>query len=133
MTAHKPYLPQLLALAIGVAGGMAAYFGGLPLPWMLGPMIANTVAAMVRAPIAGPDPLRIYVIPIIGVMLGAGVSAQMFGLLGSWFVTLLLLPVFLACAAGISYAVYRRIGGYDPVTAFYSAMPGGLNLSLIHI
>jgi len=131
MTAHKPYLPQLLALAIGVAGGMAAYFGGLPLPWMLGPMIANTVAAMVRAPIAGPDPLRIYVIPIIGVMLGAGVSAQMFGLLGSWLVTLLLLPVFLACAAGISYAVYRRIGGYDPVTAFYSAMPGGLNEMLI--
>jgi len=131
MTAHKPYLPQLLALAIGVAGGMAAYFGGLPLPWMLGPMIANTVAAMVRAPIAGPDPLRIYVIPIIGVMLGAGVSAQMFGLLGSWLVTLLLLPVFLACAAGISYAVYRRIGGYDPVTAFYSAMPGGLNEMLV--
>lgn len=131
MTPHKPYLPQLLAMAIGVAGGLGAYFGGLPLPWMLGPMIANTFAAMLRLPIAGPDPLRVYVIPVIGVMLGSGVTAGIFGLLGTWLLTLALLPVFLACAAGISYAVYRRIGRYDPVTAFYSAMPGGLNEMLI--
>ena len=131
MSPAKPVLPQFTALAIGIAGGLAAYFGGLPLPWMLGPMIANTVAAMLRAPIAGPDPLRPYVIPVIGVMLGSGVTAEVFGLLGTWLLTLMLLPVFLACAAGISYAVYRRLGGYDPVTAFYSAMPGGLNEMLI--
>ena len=131
MISHKPLMPQAFALAIGVLGGLVAYFGGLPLPWMLGPMIANTAAAMLRAPIAGPDQMRLYVIPIIGVMLGSGVTAEIFGLLGTWVLTLLLLPLFLACAAGISYAVYRRFGGYDPVTAFYSAMPGGLNEMLI--
>jgi len=127
----RPLLPQLTALALGLVGGVVAYFSGLPLPWMLGPMIANTVAAMLRAPIGGPDRLRPYVIPVIGVMLGSGVTAEVFGLLGTWAMSLLLLPLFLACAAGISYAVYRRIGGYDPVTAFYSAMPGGLNEMLI--
>jgi membrane AbrB-like protein len=94
-------------------------------------MVANTVAAMLRAPIAGPDRLRPYVIPVIGVMLGSGVSADVLGLLGSWLITLLLLPLFLICAAGISYTVYRRLGRYDPVTAFYSAMPGGINEMLI--
>lgn len=94
-------------------------------------MIANTVAALLHAPIGGPDRLRPYVIPVIGVMLGSGVTAEVFGLLGTWALSLLLLPLFLACAAGISYAVYRRIGGYDPVTAFYSAMPGGLNEMLL--
>ncbi|MFA8441601.1 AbrB family transcriptional regulator [Yoonia sp.] len=131
MKPATPLLPQVTALAIGVAGGLAAYWGGLPLPWMLGPMIANTFAAMWRAPIAGPERLRPYVIPVIGVMLGSGVTAEIFGLLGTWLLTLLLLPLFLLCAAGISYAVYRRIGRYDPVTAFYSAMPGGLNEMLI--
>ena len=131
MRRARPLLPQLTALALGLVGGVAAYFSGLPLPWMLGPMIANTVAAMLRAPIGGPDRLRPYVIPVIGVMLGSGVTAEVFGLLGTWAMSLLLLPLFLACAAGISYAVYRRIGGYDPVTAFYSAMPGGLNEMLI--
>jgi membrane AbrB-like protein len=122
---------QFFALSIGIAGGLVAYFGGLPLPWMLGPMIANTVAAMLRAPVSGPDPWRFYVIPVIGVMLGSGVTAEVFGLLGSWILTLVLLPIFLVCAAGISYLVYLKIGRYDPVTAFYSAMPGGLNEMLI--
>ncbi|WP_110280625.1 AbrB family transcriptional regulator [Loktanella sp. PT4BL] len=131
MRGSYPLMPQLLALAIGLCGGLAAYYAGLPLPWMLGPMVANTVAAMLRAPIAGPDRLRPYVIPVIGVMLGSGVSADVLGLLGSWLITLLLLPLFLICAAGISYTVYRRLGRYDPVTAFYSAMPGGINEMLI--
>lgn len=118
-------------MGIGLCGGLAAYLSGLPLPWMMGPMIANTLAAFMRLPVAGPESLRGWVIPVIGVMLGAGVTADVLGMLGLWIVTLILLPVFLAVAALVSYNVYRRLGGYDPVTAFYAAMPGGLNEMLI--
>lgn len=131
MIAYNRLRPQAFALVIGAVGGVGAYFAGLPLPWMLGPMIITTIAAMLRAPVAGPDGLRIYMIPIIGVMLGSSVTSEIFGLLGSWLITLALLPLFLACAAGISFGVYRKIGGYDAVTAFYSAMPGGLNEMLL--
>lgn len=131
MTRFNLFVPHLLAIIIGILGGIAAYAAGLPLPWMLGPMIANTVAAMLRMPLRGPLPLRPFVIPVIGVMLGSGISAEVFGMLGSWLITLAVLPVFLACAAGISYFVYRRFGQYDPITAFYAAMPGGLNEMLI--
>ncbi|WP_375255082.1 AbrB family transcriptional regulator [Yoonia sp.] len=131
MIAHNRLIPQGFALVIGVAGGLGAYFLGLPLPWMLGPMILNTVAAMIRAPVSGPDGLRFYVIPIIGVMLGSSVTPEIFGFLGTWLITLALLPLFLASAAGISFAVYKRVGGYDAVTAFYAAMPGGINEMLL--
>lgn len=127
----RPDTAQATALGIGILGGVGGYLAGLPLPWMLGPMMANTAAAMLRAPVAGPNRLRPLVIPVIGVMLGSGVTAELLGLLGVWVVTLLVLPLFLAAAAGLSYAVYRRVGGYDPVTAFYSAMPGGINEMLI--
>lgn len=123
--------PQILALIIGLICGIAGYFAGLPLPWMLGPMIGNTVAAMLHAPIAAPNRLRPFVIPVIGVMLGSAVTVEIFGLLGAWIPTLILLPAFLGLAASVSYIVYRRIGGFDPVTSFYSAMPGGLNEMLI--
>ena len=122
---------MLLALAIGISGGLLANAIGLPLPWMLGPMMANVVAALLRAPVVGPVKVRPYVIPILGVLLGSGVTPEVLGLLRNWAFTLALLPVFLAFASAISYAVYRRIGGYDPTTAFYSAMPGGLNEMLI--
>ncbi|MEM8537321.1 MAG: AbrB family transcriptional regulator [Pseudomonadota bacterium] len=126
-----PAIPYVTALVIGVTGGFAAYFSGLPLPWMLGPMIANTGAALLRVPIKGPVPIRPYVIPVLGVLLGSGITAEVLGLLRTWVVTLAVLPVFLACAASISFAIYRRVGRYDTVTAFYAAMPGGLNEMLI--
>lgn len=122
---------QALALLIGVVSGVGAYLAGLPLPWMLGPMIGNTVAAMLRAPVVGPLRLRPWVMPVIGVLLGSSVTADIIGRLGSWGVTLALLPAFLVIAAGLSYQVYRRLGGYDPVTAYYAAMPGGVNEMLI--
>ncbi len=118
-------------MSIGLVCGIVAYFAGLPLPWMLGPMIGNTLAAMLRVPVRAPGKLRLFVIPIVGVMLGSSVTAEIFGQLGNWVLTLVLLPVFLCCAAAVSYVVYRRIGRYDPVTAFYSAVPGGLNEMLI--
>ncbi|MDO6591436.1 AbrB family transcriptional regulator [Loktanella sp. D2R18] len=122
---------QGLALSIGVAAGVCAFWVGLPLPWMLGPMIATTIAAMSHVPVRAPMRLRPIVIPIIGVLLGSSVTAQVFGLLQNWVVTLVALPVFLAIASAVSFAVYRQIGGYDRVTAFYAAMPGGLNEMLI--
>lgn len=120
-----------LALVIGIASGILANALGMPLPWMLGPMIGTTIAAMAHLPVRGPDALRPIVIPVIGVLLGSSTTPALFGNLGSWVLTLALLPLFLFTAAGVSYAVYRRLGGYDPVTAYYAAMPGGLNEMLI--
>jgi membrane AbrB-like protein len=121
----------LLALTIGIAGGFAAYKVGMPLPWMLGPMIANIIAALCALPIRGPARLRNLMVPVIGVLLGSGVTAETLGLLSSWMVTLALLPPFLLVSALVSYGVYARIGRYNPVTAYYAAMPGGLNEMVI--
>ena len=120
-----------LALAIGAVSGAVGYAVGMPLPWMLGPMIGVTLAAILAAPIAGPDRLRGWVIPAVGVMLGSGVDGETLGQLATWVPTLLLLPVFLCVAAGVSFAVYRKLGRYDSITAFYAAMPGGLNEMLL--
>jgi len=119
-------LRQVLALCIGIVAGYTAFRLKMPLPWMLGPMIANTIVAVSGGPITAPVRLRPFVIPVIGVMLGSTITAQIFTVIGDWFVTLLVMVPFLATAALGSYGVYRRIGGYDPVTAYFAAMPGGL-------
>jgi len=126
-----PWAPVVTSLVVGGLGGVAGNAVGLPLPWMLGPMLATMTAALVKIPVAGPIRLRPIVIPIIGVLLGSGITPAVLAQLGGWGVTLLLLPFFLISAAGVSYAVYRRLGRYDPTTAYYAAMPGGLNEMLI--
>ena len=116
-----------LALAVGIGSGVLANRMAVPLPWMLGPMIGNTIAAMARAPITAPMVLRPIVIPIIGVMLGSGLNPHVLAQAMHWWPTLLMLVPFLAVAGAISYLFYRRVGGFDPVTAFFASMPGGLN------
>lgn len=122
---------QMLALIIGIASALLCNWIGMPLPWMLGPMFGNTIAALAGLPVVAPNKLRPVVIPVLGVMLGSAITVALFSQLGGWVLTLVLLPIFLACASAASFAVYRKIGGYDPVTAFYAAMPGGLNEMLI--
>lgn len=123
--------PVLLALLISLICGFGGYAFGLPLPWMLGPMIGNTIAAMSGMAIKGPITLRFYLVPVIGVMLGSAVTPALFADLGAWGATLIALPLCLAATAAVSFAVYRRLGKYDPVTAYYAAMPGGLNEMVI--
>jgi membrane AbrB-like protein len=113
--------------ALGTAGGAAAAAIGMPLPWMLGPMSACAAAALAGLPVAAPQGLRPVVIPVIGVMLGAGFSPEILGQLGAWAGTFVALPPFLAVAGAASWLFYTRIGGYDARTAFFCAAPGGLN------
>ena len=98
----------------------------MPLPFMLGAMIAVTIAALAQTPMKAPANLRKIVVPILGVMLGSGFSPETFDRAGDWGFTLLALPVFIAVAFGGTFIFYRAIGRYDAVTAFYSSAPGGL-------
>ncbi|MFT6169592.1 MAG: membrane AbrB-like protein [Celeribacter sp.] len=126
--ALPPKTPQIaLALAIGTGGGVSFSLLGLPLPWMLGAMLASFLAVIAKAPLHGPGALRPYVIPVIGVMLGSGFDTQTFSHLLEWGLSLLGLVIYIAVAAAMVVPLYIKIGRLDPVTAFFSAMPGGLN------
>lgn len=126
MTDLRPIAPQALAVAIGAAGGGAAYLLNIPLPWLLGAMLATTMAALAAAPIAPANALRPIFVPIIGVMLGSSVTPEIVGqMLGYGPALVILVPSLLAGGWG-AYALMRRLGGYRPETAFYAAMPGGL-------
>lgn len=63
---------------------------------------------------------------VIGVMLGSSFSPEILGALANWVIPVLGLAVFLAIAAAACVTYYRKVAGYDPVTAYFAGMPGGL-------
>jgi uncharacterized protein len=121
-----PYLKLSLALTLGVAGGFLFKWLRLPLPWMLGPMTACTLAALMRWPIAAPAIVRQPMSAVIGVLLGATFSPAVFAQVGLWLGTLIGLVVFMVCCGTSSVWYLRRFGGLDAQTAYFAGMPGGL-------
>ncbi|NNE89644.1 MAG: AbrB family transcriptional regulator [Silicimonas sp.] len=110
-----------------MCGALAAVFINMPLPWMLGAMFTVMVVAILGANLTAPAKLRGVMVPILGVMLGSGFSPAIFSNAADWAVTLAILPFFIVAAFGAAYVIYRRVGRYDPVTAFYASAPGGVN------
>ncbi len=124
--ARFPYRRFALALLIGGLGGYLFVLARLPLPWMLGSMVACTAAALLRWPVAAPSVIRPPMTMVIGVMLGAGFKPEVVAQLPNWLPTLAGLVLFMIACAVACVAYFRKVAGFDPVTAFFAGMPGGL-------
>lgn len=120
------YPKLVLSLVIGALGGWLFAYAQLPLPWMLGSMSALLVAALVSAPVGIPQFVRAPMVPLIGVLLGAGFSPQTLSHVSGWIVSIGGLLVFTIVCALAGGFYFRLIARTDPITAYYSAMPGGL-------
>ncbi|HYF52830.1 MAG TPA: AbrB family transcriptional regulator [Salinarimonas sp.] len=121
-----PYLRFVAALLVGAAGGWLFATLRLPLPWMLGSMTACTLAALVLAPIAAPPVVRPPMTMVIGVLLGAGFTPQVIAQAPAWAPALVGLVAFVVVCGIACVTYFRRVAGFDPVTAYFAGMPGGL-------
>jgi membrane AbrB-like protein len=116
----------LAAVLVGAAGGALFAAAGAPLPWVLGSMAACAVASLVRLPVAAGPATRRPMAAVIGVVLGSAFHPGLAGLVRDWWLPMLLLPVFLAVAALLCVTWFRRVAGFDPATAYFAGMPGGI-------
>lgn len=114
------------AIAIGAAGGAAFAALGAPLPWVLGSMGACALASIAGLPIAAGAATRRPMAAVIGVVLGSSFHPGLFALVADWWLPLLVLPLFLTIAAVLCATWFRRVAGFDPATAYFAGMPGGI-------
>ena len=115
-------------LGLGAFGAAVALVLDMPLPFLLGPLFAVTPAALLRAPVVRPPewmvtPMRV----ILGVMVGASLTPELFASFGALGLSMLAVPVFVVVSSLLGYVIYRRIGGYSPPEAYFAALPGGLH------
>ena len=121
-----PWRAFLATLALGAVGGLLFVHWDVPLPWMLGSMTIITIGALLRLPLQAPSSIRPPMTAVIGVMLGSGFAPDLLGQLAGWGVTLIGLLAFSVVSVMICFRYLTHVAGYDPTTAFFSSMPGGL-------
>ncbi|MCG7599866.1 AbrB family transcriptional regulator [Halomonas sp. McH1-25] len=118
---------MLPTLAIGAVGGSIAYALEIPLPWLLGALIATTVLSLGGVRLRAPTTSRKAVLVVIGVMLGAAFTPDMTGDVALWSTSLVLMLLTTAVMMAFSVWFGRRIAGYSMDTAMYSGVPGGVS------
>lgn len=112
--------------AISGLGVLVFHLAAMPLPWLLGPIFACLVAALLRIPLKGNATLNDLMRSILGVAVGATITWSVLAAMTGMIPTLLMIPVLIFLSGVIGVPYFHRLWGFDVATSYYSAMPGGL-------
>lgn len=121
----RPLMHRVLTVALGALGVGVFVLFGLPLPFLFGPMAICLLAALAGAPLRGLGQVSVAARSVIGLAVGAAVTPALVAKLPQMLASVAIVPVYVAVIAIIGVPFFRRVCGFDPVTAFYAAMPGG--------
>lgn len=121
-----PLARTLGTLVLAAAGAVAFSTTGLPLPFLFGPMLVCLIAALLGAPLRGVGQVGVAARTILGVAVGASITPDLIGTLPQMVLSVALIPIYILCIGIVGVPFFRRVCGFDPVTSYYAAMPGGL-------
>ncbi|MEJ2633354.1 MAG: AbrB family transcriptional regulator [Acidihalobacter sp.] len=114
-----------VTLGAGLAGGALFNLISLPLPWLLGAILGSAAAAMSGLPVGLPRWLRNAVLVIVGLMIGSSIHPGTLANVVHWPVSMAAVALYVAACTASLYVLLRRFAGFDPVTAYFAAAPGG--------
>ena len=126
MRIAQPTRSRSLTLILAGAGTLAFWALDLPLPFLFGPMAACLISALSNVPIKGFGQVSVAARTILGVAVGASITPDLFHQLPQMAMSVALVPVFIALIGIIGVPFFRHVWGFDGPTAYYAAMPGGL-------
>ncbi|QHW34064.1 AbrB family transcriptional regulator [Paenibacillus rhizovicinus] len=134
MGTRKPIRLGAVALTIvlSVVGGLLFKLIQIPIPWLLGPMIAMLIGNNVVADrFVWPPQLRNAALIIVGYTIGLSLTAAALKEMAHELPYMLLMAVLLlAYCVGIAYVV-SRFSGMGFRTALLGSIPGGLTQVII--
>ena len=115
------------ALALGVCATAGALFAALrlPLPWMIGPLVAMATCNFAGAGLRAPRGARELGQIVIGTALGLYFTLDVAREVTSYWHLLLLAGAFAILLGAMAGWVLGRAAGIDRTTAFFASVAGG--------
>ncbi len=90
-------------------------------------MMATTVLTISGREMAIPPNLRLCMITILGVLLGAAFTPELASQIPGWIVFVILLIVFIVITNALCFWLFLKWGRLDPITAYFASTPGGIS------
>jgi uncharacterized protein len=116
---------RVRTLILALLGAGLFQLLGLPLPFLFGPMTACLLVALAGVQLKGMGTISTAARTILGVAIGASITPEIVGRVPQLLGSVALVPVYVVLIGIVGVPFFRRLG-YDPATAWYAAMPGGL-------
>ncbi len=121
---HSPKAVAIALLAATLGGAVFAFVGA-PLAWMLGAMAAATALAVAGIKTDIYPSAVSAMIAVLGVLMGSAFTPEIITGAANWVPSILVMLAVMASFAAGGYLIFRHVGGHDPITSYFSAVPGG--------
>jgi membrane AbrB-like protein len=109
------------------AGGTVLGLAGVPGGWLSGAILSVAGAALSGRPMHVPLPLNRIIFVLIGTSLGAVVTPETLQGIATYPLSVVVLIVAMAAVSYAGGEYLRHVHGWDRVSAFLGAAPGGLS------
>jgi len=114
-------------MVVASLGGTAFGLGGMPGGWLSGAILTVAIAALAGRPMYVPLPLNRVIFVLIGVSLGAVVTPETLQGIATYPLSVAVLIAAMAVVSLVGGQYLRYVHGWDRVSGFLGAAPGGLS------
>ena len=123
MQKHSKYRLYFNGLFLAFLGGIFAYFMGMPLPWMLGPLIAVGIATATNFNVKIPEAPRPICRALLGCAIGANFSPEVLNRSLEIGLSLIILPIFVLTMIFFTTIYLKKIMKFDYKTSLFGSIP----------
>ena len=121
----------LLVIIISIPSAIFADYFNIPLAWMIGPMIAVSIAALNGLKIYMPRLALSSILIILGLHIGNYIDQSLLGQMVGWIWTTIIMFGYIIVSIVIVSKYLQKFSGYKEKTSIFSAAPGALGPLMI--
>ena len=121
----------LLVILISIPSAIIADYFRIPLAWMLGPMLAISVAALAGIKVKMPKLALNIILIILGLHIGNFIDQNLINQMTNWIWTTIIMFFYILASIIIVSKYLQKYSNYKKKTSIFSAAPGALGPLMI--
>ena len=124
-------LKFIVVILVSIPSAIIADYFNIPLAWMIGPMIATSIAALSGLKIVMPKLALSSILIILGLHIGNYIDQSLFNQILDWIWTTLIMLIYIIVSIFIVSKYLQKFSGYQEKASIFSAAPGALGPLII--
>ena len=120
-----------LVILISIPSAIVADYFRIPLAWMIGPMIAISIAALMGMKVVMPKLALSGILIILGLHIGNYIDQNLINQMVNWIWTTIIMFFYIIVSIFIVSKYLQKFSNYKEKTSIFSAAPGALGPLMI--